>query len=277
MRQALHRHLPERAQVDEAFGKGCGRRGQPDRSGARQLLHPAGQMDGRADRIVVHAEVVADRADQDFARMQADPGADLDAAGAAQLGRLDVHGALDRQRRKAGAHGVVLMRDRRAEQRHDAVAKDPVDGTLVTVDAVHHHAERRIQNAPGVLRVGVLDQRERALDVGEQHGDLLALALERCARAQDTLGQVPRHAGFERRRRLALAGRIQIRNGGEQLLAVAERRDAELLQIVRRERAQDLGVDVVRRESFGILAEAVTLQPGADVHRCPRCRGGGSL
>ena len=81
--------------------------------------------------------------------MQADPGADLDAAGAAQLGRLDAHGALDRQRRIAGAHGVVLMRDRRAEQRHDAVAQDPVDRTLVAVDAVHHHAERRIQNAAG--------------------------------------------------------------------------------------------------------------------------------
>ena len=89
LRQALHRHLPQRPQVDEAFGEACGRRGQPDRSGARQLLHPARQMDGRADRVVVHAEVVADRADQDLARMQADPGADLDAAGAAQLGRLD--------------------------------------------------------------------------------------------------------------------------------------------------------------------------------------------
>ena len=210
--------------------------------------------------------------------MQPDPGADLDAVGAAQLGRLDAHGALDRQRRVAGAHGVVLMRDRRAEQRHDAIAQDPVDRALVAVHAVHHHAERRIQDPPGVLRIGVLDQRERTLDVGEQHGDLLALALERRARAQDALGQMPGHAGFERRRRLALAGHLQIRDGGEQLLAVPERSDAELLEIVRRQRAQDLGVDVVRRERFGILAEAVVLQPGADVHRSSLgAWGGGSL
>ena len=112
-----------------------------------------------------------------------------------------------------------------------------------------------------------LDQLERALDVGEQHRDLLALALERRARAQDAsrpgawaCGPRATAPGS------ALAGASQFRNGGEQLLAVAERSDAQLLQIVRRERAQDLGVDVVRRERFGILAEAVVLQPGADVH-----------
>jgi hypothetical protein len=74
-----------------------------------------------------------------------------------------------------------------------------------------------------------------------------------------------------------LAGRIQIGDGGEQLLAVAERSDAELFQIVRRKRAQDLGVDVVRREDFGILAEAVVPQPGADVHRFRLCRCGAPL
>ena len=113
------------------------------------------RCDGRADRVVVHAEVVADRAHQHLARVQPDPRADLYAVGAAQLGRLVLHGALDRQRRVAGAHGVVLVRDRRAEQRHDAVAQNPVDRALVAVDGVHHHAERRIQNAPRVLRIGV--------------------------------------------------------------------------------------------------------------------------
>ena len=73
LRQALHRHLPQRPQVDEAFGEAGGRRGQPDGARARQLLHPAREMDRRADRVVVHAEVVADRADQDLARVQPDP------------------------------------------------------------------------------------------------------------------------------------------------------------------------------------------------------------
>ena len=164
---------------------------------------------------------------------------------------------------------MVLVRDRRAEQRHDAVAQDPVDRAFVPMHRVHHDAERRIQNAPGVFRIGVLDQRERTLDVGEQHRHLLALALEGGARAQDALGQMSGRAGPEEGWELRSVARAQTGDRGEQLLAVAERSDSELLQLVRRERAQDLGIDVVRREGFGVLAEAVILQPGADVHRRP--------
>jgi hypothetical protein len=155
-------------------------------------------MHGRADRVVIDAEVVADRAHQHLARIEPDPDADLDAVAGARLVRLRPHRALDRERGVAGAHGVVLVRDRRAEQRHDAVAQDPVDGALVTMDATHHHGQRGIQEPPGVLRIGVLDQRERALDVGEQHGDLLAFAFEGGARAEDPLGQMVRCVGLRR-------------------------------------------------------------------------------
>ena len=202
--------------------------------------------------------------------MQADPHADLDAVGAALRRGLGLHGALDRERRVAGAHGMVLVRDRGAEQRHDAITQDPVDRAFVAMHGVHHDAERRVQDAPRVLRIDVLDQRERAFDVGEQHRDLLALALQRRARAQDAFGQMSGRAGRDRWPRRGLACRIQLGDRGEQLLAVAERGDPELLQVVRRERAQDLGVDVVRRECLGVLAEAVVLQPGADVHRPSR-------
>jgi hypothetical protein len=135
---------------------------------------------------------------------------------------------------------------------------------------VHHDAEHRVQDAPGVLRIDVLDQRERALDVGEQHGDLLAFAFQSRARAQDALGQMPGRAGRDGPRRRGLARRLQLGDRGEQLLAVAERCDPELLQVVRRQRAQDVGVDVVRRECLRVSAEAVVLQPGADVHRRSR-------
>ena len=195
LRQALDRHPPQAPQFDEALGEAGGGRGQPDGAGTGELLHPAREMHRRTDRVVVHAEVVADRAHQDLARMQADPDADLDAVGAALRRGLGLHGALDRERRVAGAHGMVLVRDRRAEQRHDAVAQDPVDRAFVAMHGVHHDAERRIQDAPRVLRIDVLDQRERAFDVGEQHRDLLALAFQGRARAQDALGQMPGRAG----------------------------------------------------------------------------------
>ena len=87
LRQALHRHLPQRPGVDESFCKIGGRRGQPDGARARQLFHSARQMHGRADRIVVNAEVVADRAHQHLAGVQPDARADLYAVGAACLRR----------------------------------------------------------------------------------------------------------------------------------------------------------------------------------------------
>ena len=48
---------------------------------------------------------------------------------------------------------------------------------------VHHQLERRIDQAARVLRVEVLDQLHRALDVGEQRGHVLALTVERFRRA----------------------------------------------------------------------------------------------
>ena len=199
LRQALHRHLPQGPQVQEAFGEAGGRRGQPDRSGARQLLHPAREVDGRADRVVVHAEVVADRAHQDLARMQADPRADLEAMALAHPLGLARHRLLDRERGIAGAHRVVLVGDRRPEQGHDAVAQHLVHDALVTVHRGHHGADRGIQDLASVLGVQGLDQGERTLDVGEQHGDLLALALEGGARAEDALGQIAGGVGLGRR------------------------------------------------------------------------------
>jgi hypothetical protein len=44
---------------------------------------------------------------------------------------------------------------------------------------VDHQLESGIDDGAGLLRVEVLDQLHRSLDVGEQHCDSLALALER--------------------------------------------------------------------------------------------------
>ena len=49
-----------------------------DRAGARELLHPRGQVRRLADRGVVHVEIAADGANDDLAGVQPDP--DLDTA-----------------------------------------------------------------------------------------------------------------------------------------------------------------------------------------------------
>ena len=100
------------------------------------------------------------------------------------------------ERGVARPHGVVLVGHRRAEQRHDPVAHDLVDGALVAVDGLHHPFEHGIEELPRLLGIAVGEQLHRALQVGEEHGDLLALALERGLRGEDLLGEVLRGVGL---------------------------------------------------------------------------------
>ena len=97
---------------------------------------------------------------------------------AAHLLGVPLDRLLHPQRRVAGAHGVVLVGERRAEERHDAVAHHLVDGALVAVDGLHHALEDGIEELARLLGVAVGEQLHRALEVGEEDGDLLALALE---------------------------------------------------------------------------------------------------
>ena len=115
------------------------------------------------------------------------------------LGRVVADGLLHGKGRVAGAHGVVLVGQGGAEKRHDAVAHDLVDGALVAVHRFHQALEDRVQELPGVLRVAVGEQLERAFHVGEEHRHLLALPLERVAGPEDPLGQVARRVALEGR------------------------------------------------------------------------------
>ena len=78
----------------------------------------------------------------------------------------------------ARADRVVLVSDRRAEQGHDPVAHDLVDRAFVVVDGLHHALQDRIEELARLLGIAVGEQLHRALEVGEEHRDLLALALE---------------------------------------------------------------------------------------------------
>ena len=100
------------------------------------------------------------------------------------------HRALQVDGGVAGAHRVVLVGERRAEEGHDPVAHDLVHGPLVAVNGLHHPLEDRIQQLPGLLGVPVGEELHRALHVREEHRDLLALAFERGLRGEDLLGQV---------------------------------------------------------------------------------------
>jgi hypothetical protein len=72
---------------------------------------------------------------------------------------------------------VILVRERSPEEGHDSVAHDLVHGALVAVDGLHHSLEHRVQELSGIFGVAIGQVFHRTLEVGEEHGDLLALAL----------------------------------------------------------------------------------------------------
>ena len=71
------------------------------------------------------------------------------------------------------------MRQRSAKERHDAVAQDLIHRAFVAVYRVHHEVQGRVQQSAGFFRVETGNQLGGTLDVGEEHGDLLAFAFDR--------------------------------------------------------------------------------------------------
>jgi len=82
------------------------------------------------------------------------------------------HGALDLHRRADRAHGGVGLGDRRAEERHHAVAHELVEGALVAEEDVYGHAEVGVEEAQHLGRAEALAHGREAADVGEQDGDV---------------------------------------------------------------------------------------------------------
>ena len=174
---------------------------RPEQDGARlgHLLHARGQMGRLTHGRVIHAEIAADRADDDLPRVEADP--DLDGHAVRALDRVAVlpDGLLHPQRRVTRPHRVILVRERRAEERHDAVAHHLVHRALVAVHRFHHVLEHGVEERARLLGVAVGEQLHRALEVGEEHRDLLALALHGDLGGEDLLGEVPGRVGLRRR------------------------------------------------------------------------------
>ena len=103
--------------------------------------------------------------------------------------RIALYRLLHSQRGVAGANTVVLVGQGRSEQRHDPVAQHLADRPLIAMDGFHHPLQDRIENPARFLRVAIGDQFHRSLHIGEQHGNLLALALLGGLRREDHLGE----------------------------------------------------------------------------------------
>ena len=99
-------------------------------------------------------------------------------------------GLLHPERRITSAHGMILVGERRAEEGHDPVAHDPVHRALVAMHGLDHALEDGVEELLCLLGVAVGKQLHRTLDVGEQHRDLLPLALDGCPGGEDPICEV---------------------------------------------------------------------------------------
>ena len=175
--RALDLELAEVVEVEVAAGQLGGALGQVGLARLGQRLHPLGQADGVADRGVGGAAAPADRPGDDLAGVDPDPGREVEPLRAPQLGRVLGDVVEHLQGGVAGAPGVVLVGDRGAEDGHDPVAGELVDGALEAGHGLGQHREEALHDLAPLLRVLLLGQVHRAADVGEQDRDLLALGV----------------------------------------------------------------------------------------------------
>ena len=85
---------------------------------------------------------------------------------------------------------MILVRQQRADRSHGAVVHHLVDGALKVMHRFHQLFEYRVKQSARLLRVAIGAQLDRALEVGEQNGYLLALAFYGGAGIEDPLGEV---------------------------------------------------------------------------------------
>ena len=143
------------------------------------------------DRRVFRMASGLDRPHHHFARVHPDARFDGNLALRAQTVGVATQLLLHRQRRMKCALRMVLVRHRRAEQREDAVARRLRNVAAVAMHRRHHQMQHRVDDRARLLGIEIAHQLRRALDVGEQRSDRLALAIR-------ALRRLPLMSDFDR-------------------------------------------------------------------------------
>jgi hypothetical protein len=175
--EPAHRHGAQQLHVDPSPGKAHGVGGGQDGARLGHLFHAGGQMHGLAHGGVVRVQLVADGAHHRLARVQAHADLQRHAVQALDVVPIPRDSLLHAQGGIAGSHRVILVGQGRPEQGHDPVAHHLVHRALVAVDGVHHVFEERVEQLLRLLGIAVGEQLHRALEIREEHGDVLALAV----------------------------------------------------------------------------------------------------
>jgi hypothetical protein len=216
--------------------------GEDHRIAEDGVVHPNGAPHHACDRVAgvdadVEREVVAPRAEV-----------------AADALELSLHLEGDVQR----PLGVVLVTDRRAEERQERIAREFLDVALVATDDVREGRDERIDHLEQLLGIELVREGREAGDVREQRRDQPSLLGDGASRLDEPLRDL---AGDEATQRLADVVRRRRRLGrlatrlGEASAVAAKARSGGIL--ARAEVARPPGSD-------GRAAVAAEPHPGED-------------
>ena len=75
--------------------------------------------------------------------------------GSPNLFRVLRDGLLHSEGRITRSYGVILMGERRTEERHDPVAHNPVHRAFITMDGLDHAFDHRVEKLLSVLGIAV--------------------------------------------------------------------------------------------------------------------------
>ena len=169
---------PERDGRHRPAQRGHGGLGQHGLPGRGELLQPLRQVHRVTDQGVFQPFGRAEQCGGGLATRQPQAEAERrEAVGAPAVVDPSLQGVHDR----CGGHrpvGVIRLRERRAEHRHDRVPHELHHRSPLTQDGVIHRGPVGIQLAGELARVGVLGDGRVGPDVAHQHGhdDALGLA-----------------------------------------------------------------------------------------------------
>jgi hypothetical protein len=144
---------------------------------------------------VIHMQIVADRPDHDFTRIEPHPDLDLDLVCLADLVGVRPDRLLHGQGRIARPDGMIFMGNGCPEQGHDPIAHDLVHGPFIAMDGCHQAFQHRIEELAGLLRITVSQDFHGAFEVGKEHRHLLALTFQGTTGGEDFLGEIGRGVG----------------------------------------------------------------------------------
>src|SRR5206468_12942826 len=96
---------------------------------------------------------------------------------------------------KTSTGSTVFVGNGSAKQRHDAIAKHLVHCAFEAVHGVHHEMDGGIEELLGGFGIEPSDEFGRVLEVGKEHGHLLALTLQSGAGCEDLVAEMGRRVG----------------------------------------------------------------------------------